>query len=171
MANETYNVNLKRDRQNNQFPWLKDYSGSWDQGQDSIAQQSALQNALGWTPGTGQWFTNDEISQMGAAIEQANTPGGFDLGSLIPGADMVKGIGAGIQGIGNLARGWAALKNVGLGKDTLNFQKSAYLDNASKQAITLNNRLRDRNMYKQKTMKPGGYQLDKLLPVDSKYLG
>ena len=97
--------------------------------------------------------------------------GGFDLGSLIPGAEGMKGIGAGIQGLGRLAQGWAALKNVKLGRDAFNFQRDFAKDNRANQITTVNNRLRDRNMFKQQTMKPGGYQLDQLLPVESKYLG
>ncbi len=54
----------------------------------------------------------------------------------------------GFQGIGSLAKGYAAIKQLGLAKDTLNFQKDAYNQNYNASRTTINNRLRDQNAFK-----------------------
>jgi hypothetical protein len=85
----------------------------------------------------------------------ATDQGGF--GWNMPTAMM---FGQGLSGIGNLAKGWAAIKGLDVAKDSLNFKKDAFNENMQNQTSLLNNQIRDRNIFKQKTMTPGGYQLD-----------
>lgn len=54
-------------------------------------------------------------------------------------------IGVGLQGIGSLVGAYANLKNYGLAKDNLAFQKSAFEDNFALQRGLLEERLNTRN--------------------------
>lgn len=143
------------------FPWLNDVSGT----SDNTGQREAAMNFLGWVPGEGEWLSNDALSQIGNTISGLNIGGsggggGDGFGWNMPTAMM---FGQGLSGIGNLARGWAAIKGLDVAKDSLNFKKDAFNENMQKQTSLLNNQIRDRNIFKQKTMTPGGYQLDKEL--------
>lgn len=63
---------------------------------------------------------------------------GFDL----PTFNM---IGAGLGGIGQLASGWAALKNLGLAKDQLGFQQDAFTKNMAMQERAYGDNVRQVN--------------------------
>jgi len=62
--------------------------------------------------------------------------------------DGMKGVGSLIGGVGGLAQGWAALKNVGLARDAYNTQKNQYQQNYEAQRTTTNNQIANQNAFK-----------------------
>lgn len=57
-------------------------------------------------------------------------------------------ISSGLGGLGDLAKGFAAIKQLKLGRETLDFQKDAFNRNFAAQKRTINNRFRDQNAFK-----------------------
>lgn len=60
----------------------------------------------------------------------------------------LEGVSSGLGGIGKLASGWAAIKQLGLAKDAFKFKKDFADRNFEASMITTNNRIRDQNAWK-----------------------
>lgn len=105
----------------------------------------------------GRQFPN---SGQGLIVNPGNSTGTGSTGSgefgdndLIadkfgPNFGTAKFLGNAIGGLGNLAQGFLALKQLGLAKDSLEFQKEFSNRTFDAQRTTVNNRLNDQNAYK-----------------------
>ena len=67
------------------------------------------------------------------------------LGITAPGMNA---FGSAITGLGSLASGWAALKNIGIQKDALANQNRQYTQNYEAQRTTTNNQIANQNAFK-----------------------
>lgn len=108
---------------------LSDYLGMADYG----TLPNSTNNALGLNNETG--------------LVPSPDAGGFNLA----------GLGSGLQGLAGLASAWAGLQGIKLGRDQLDFTKSATNRNLSNQAQTVNAELRDRQE-RRAAASGGGYQ-------------
>lgn len=105
-------------------------------------------NLFGDTNQNSNQFFGDQ-SIPGLSNQQGGGGGfGFNFGT----ANVIS---AGLSGLGNLAQGYASIKNLKLGRETLNFQKDAFNKNfaeslraAGNRRIQVNNRIADQNAFK-----------------------
>lgn len=67
------------------------------------------------------------------------------LGITAPG---IEAFGSAITGLGSLASGWAALKNIGIQKDALADSNRQYTQNYEAQRTTTNNQIANQNAFK-----------------------
>ena len=142
--------------------WLKGTSGAYNWSTDPNPRDyGSSSNPFGDNLSFWQnMFPSLGSSNSGILADPSGGGNKSGFGWNMPTAYM---LGQGLGGIGNLARGWAAIKGLDVAKDSLNFKKDAFNENMQNQTSLLNNQIRDRNIFKQKTMTPGGYQLDKEL--------
>ena len=75
------------------------------------------------------------------------SPPGGGLGKYFT-ADNMDAFGSAIGGLGQLASGWAALKNMGLQRDAYNTMKDQWERNYGDQTTVANNMIADRNAWR-----------------------
>ena len=63
--------------------------------------------------------------------------------------DFLGGVGSALEGFGNLARGWAAMKNLKLTRQAMENQQNQWQTNFDAQALAANNQIANQNAWKQ----------------------
>jgi len=103
-----------------------------------------------YTSDTSSAGLNDPIPTSGSFMDSMKTKGNpysSSTGGAAKGFDTLGWFGAGAQGlsaIGSLMQAYNGAKQVQLGRDTFNFQKSAFNQDAANQAKMVNSELEDR---------------------------
>ena len=130
------------------FPWLKEMGRPGQPQYNNQVQQLPPQEEefdFQWGPGKSSWKWLDKLGGGGTTKDSGF---GWNKGT----ADT---IGAGLGGIGNLARGWAAIKSLGIAKDQLEENKRQYNQNYAQQLRAFeadrtraNTRISDQNAWK-----------------------
>ena len=94
------------------------------------------------------WFQNWLSENSGKMGDNKDEGFGWNM-------DTMNILGKGLGGIGNLARGWAAIKNLGIAKDQLDENKRQYNQNYAQQLRAFeadrtraNTRISDQNAWK-----------------------
>lgn len=107
---------------------------------------------------SGGYMTKDPLASLRTYGNQnANAQGLFG----IDGLTGMGALGLGMQGLGALGNLWGGMKQYGLARDSLNFQKDAFNKNFENQRKTINSQLEDRQRARVSASPGGGYA-----PVD-----
>ncbi len=116
-------------------------------GQQQILPPQQEEFDFQWGPGKSSWKWLDKL---GGGNTTSNKGPGFGWNM-----DTMNMIGTGLGGIGNLARGWAAIKGLGIAEDQLDENKRQYNQNYAQQLRAFeadrtraNTRISDQNAWK-----------------------
>jgi len=113
---------------------------------DSIRKEvvPGLNQNAGWL--SNDWGNNWELAKgagkdlwtgLGKGTDKLFTAGGME------------GLGSVLEGAGNLARGWAAMKNLKLTRQAMENQQNQWQTNFDAQALAANNAISNQNAWKQ----------------------
>lgn len=85
--------------------------------------------------------------------------------------DFLGGVGSAMEGLGSLAQGWAALKNLKLSRQAMENQQNQWQTNFDAQALATNNQIANQNAWKKAQGRTdyGAYVGGK--PAGSNYVG
>lgn len=118
---------------------------SYDQsslfGQNSGQQSFGLPNGLGSFKGFTLGYVPSGGGSGGAGPESSIPEFGFNLPTFNVAGNV-------LGGIGKLAQGWAAIKGLGMARDSFEQQKEMANKNYDAMATTVNNRINDQNAWK-----------------------
>ncbi len=84
----------------------------------------------------------------GDVIPNAGSGGGGGEDGFGLNFKTLSAINSGLGGLGSLAQGFAAIKQLKLGKQQLDFKKDVFNQNFAAQRTTVNNRINDQNAFK-----------------------
>jgi hypothetical protein len=78
-----------------------------------------------------------------------DNPHGSDIGNKYLNKDFLGGVGSAMEGLGSLARGWAAMKNLKLTRQAMENQQNQWTTNYEAQRLAANNQIANQNAWKQ----------------------
>ena len=111
----------------------------WQSGQTNTSWSNlATPNSFGGRIDPGQ--------QMNASMKNVVPP---TWQSKYMNKDMLGGIGSAMEGLGSLATGWAALKNLKLSRQAMENQQNQWSTNYEAQRLATNNAIANQNAWKQ----------------------
>ena len=131
----------------------KSYSGS-DQGFSNQMNVNALNNRLNSSNAiqnymdTGYNMAAFPSGNRSTYENNRNPAPAPDGGNKYFTADNINAFGSAITGLGSLASGWAALKNIGIQKDALANQNQQWQTNYESQRTATNNQISNQNAFK-----------------------
>tara|TARA_R110001632_G_scaffold72043_1_gene166827 strand:- start:65 stop:574 length:510 start_codon:yes stop_codon:yes gene_type:complete len=111
----------------------------------NFGNQNSMENN-----GIGERFATDNLAKLKLDPQSSYFTGGGEptgMGKYLN-KDFLGGAGSALQGLGSLASGWAAMKNLKLTRQAMDTQQDQWNKNYGSQVITTNNQIDNQNAWK-----------------------
>ena len=111
----------------------------------NFGNQNSMENS-----GIGEQFATDNLAKLKLDPQSNYFTGGGEptgMGKYLN-KDFLGGAGSVLEGLGNLASGWAAMKNLKLTRQAMDTQQDQWNKNYGSQVITTNNQIDNQNAWK-----------------------